>query len=399
MTIQKKKINIFFEYIIIFLIILESTSVYSNSDILPIGILSLLTIFVSIYAIFNIEKLKRIKKRKILIYIIYIVYILIFSIFSVEKKNYGNFFIKFVYLISIFYFYIDSIDDIRRMIKIYCNCIFALCFISLVFYSFGYILKILPINYNVILNWGYTRRIGSLFNLHFFVQTEKFLNTTLVRNTGIFCEAPMYMLNLTLCLTLSMFFCEKNKLRDFILIVGIISTFSSTGYIILIILFTLYFVSSKKITIKFLILPVILVISIFIIFNIIESKSDSRSYSVRYDDYVASIQGWKENIIFGSGYRNNDLFLKNISSFRSNNTGQSSSVGAILLQGGIYLFLLYFVSFLSIYKFNKKSKTFSIIYIILFILTVFQYTGLELLILSISINLISLKNGVQNEKI
>ena len=65
MNIPKKIINNFLEYIIIALVVLESTSVYANSNILPIGILSLLCISMGIYAIVNINKILIIKKKKI----------------------------------------------------------------------------------------------------------------------------------------------------------------------------------------------------------------------------------------------------------------------------------------------------------------------------------------------
>lgn len=148
--------------------------------------------------------------------------------------------------------------------------------------------------------------------------------------------------------------------------------------------------------IKFLILPIILIIAIFMIFNIVENKMYTRSYSVRFDDYIVSIESWKRNIVFGNGYRNNEIFEDNVSSFRSTNKGQSSSIGAVLVQGGAYLLLLYIFSFISIYNFDRNGKYLSAIYIILFFTTVFQYTALELFIISISINLKNLSSNRKN---
>lgn len=396
MNIPKKIINNFLEYIIIALVVLESTSVYANSNILPIGILSLLCISMGIYAIVNINKILIIKKKKLIIYGIYLLYILIFMIINVNSSNRFNFFMKYIYIMSIFYFYINSIEDIKRFMKCYCNIIFVLCCVSLIIYFFGYIVKILPINYNVVLNWGNTKTVGSILNLHFIVQTEEFLGKTIVRNTGVFCEAPMYMLNLILCLTLDLFCNKKGKLHEIVLIIGIVTTISSTGYILLITLILLYFSYSQKMKIKFLILPIILIIAIFMIFNIVENKMYTRSYSVRFDDYIVSIESWKRNIVFGNGYRNNEIFEDNVSSFRSTNKGQSSSIGAVLVQGGAYLLLLYIFSFISIYNFDRNGKYLSAIYIILFFTTVFQYTALELFIISISINLKNLSSNRKN---
>ena len=259
---------------------------------------------------------------------------------------------KFLYLVMIYYFVIESIDDLKRFIKKYCIVITIICCMSLFFYVFGYLFNLLPVNYNVILNWGNTKTVGSIFNLHFLIQTENFFGYSIIRNTGLFCEAPMFMLNLVMALSANLFcVSNKNKLANLILAIGIITTLSSIGYISLIIIITLYFFINNKFNVKFLFIPILLLISVFLITNVIETKSSTRSYSVRYDDYIASIESWKENILFGNGYKNNDVFLSKISSFRYTNTGQSSSVGAILSQGGIYLFFIYIMSFISIYKF------------------------------------------------
>lgn len=387
MKLNKKSINNFLEYIIVLLTILESTSVYSNSNILPVGILTSLSILMGIYSILNIENVLHLNKKKLGIYFIYIIYIIIFMIVNVTAKNFLNFIIKYIFIVSVFYFNIKNNYDLKRYLTYYCNIVFVLCCLSLILYFLGYICNLLPINYNIVLNWGNTKIIGSIFNLQFIIQKENFLGAILIRNTGVFCEAPMYMLNLVLCLTLNLFYIKTSKINIIILIFGIITTFSSTGYIMLIIIFLLYIISNKKMNLKILIIPIVLISSLFIISNIIESKSTTRSYSVRYDDYVASIKAWKKNIIFGNGYKQNDEFLNNISSFRNTNKGQSSSIGAVLSQGGLFMLILYFISFWKIYKFNEKSKYFAIVYLILFVLVVFQYTAVELFILSISINL------------
>ena len=103
MNIPKKIINNFLEYIIIALVVLESTSVYANSNILPIGILSLLCISMGIYAIVNINKILIIKKKKLIIYGIYLLYILIFMIINVNSSNRFNFFMKYFNIFSSYF--------------------------------------------------------------------------------------------------------------------------------------------------------------------------------------------------------------------------------------------------------------------------------------------------------
>lgn len=391
MKLNKIKINSILEYIIVFLTILELTSVYSNSNLLPIGILTLLTIFLSLYAVLNMKNIVSISKKKVGIYFIYLIYISIFMITSVSNNNYFNFMVKYILIFSIFYFNIKTKEDLKKYLICYSNIILGLCCLSLIMYFLGYFCGVLPVNYDIILNWGNPKIIGSIFNLHFFIQKETFLGLTLIRNTGVFCEAPMYMLNLVLCLAIDLFYLKKSKKTILILILGILSTLSSTGYIMLVILMFLSFISSKKVNFKIIIMPLILIIAISMVSNVLKAKSSTRSYSVRYDDYIASIKSWKKDLMFGNGYKNNEEFLDNISSFRETNKGQSSSIGAVLSQGGIYLMILYIVTFVTIYKYNAKSKYFATIYFILFLLTVFQYTAIELFIISSSINLINIK--------
>jgi O-antigen ligase len=116
-------------------------------------------------------------------------------------------------------------------------------------------------------------------------------------------------------------------------------------------------------------------------------RSNTSSLDIRIDDYKAAIQSFKNDVIFGNGYGNEEEIKKYMSDFREYNDGLSNSIAVILAQGGIYFSMIYIfpILFLAIYAIKKKNIKLGVL-VILFIfsisISIYHTTPLMLLILS-----------------
>ena len=84
----------------------------------------------------------------------------------------------------------DFLDTFVKIILIF-------AIVSLIFWTFGSILKVVHPTNVVINNWNGGLPTPSYFNLYFETQGIHFFGTTIIRNSGMFAEAPMWSLMLS----------------------------------------------------------------------------------------------------------------------------------------------------------------------------------------------------------
>lgn len=206
-----------------------------------------------------------------------------------------------------------------------------------------------------------------------------------------FCEPSMFAILIFFAIMFRKIYCKKNIFMEIVLIFTLLTTTSSNGIILMIIFYFLYYMfKNKNKKLKVLLLPIVLFIVSIVIIEILNEKISSNSGITRIDDILACLKTWREYPIFGCGYLNNQSIISNISSFRKNNQGISSSFFIILAQGGVYFLSIYIYAFFKILqklrKSQKKEKIILIImYILAFITTAFQYTMISLNIISLGI--------------
>lgn len=259
------------------------------------------------------------------------------------------------------------------MVK-YSNVMVVLAMISLLFYFFTSVFSILKPTSEVTLEWGYSRTISSYFNLHYIIQQSYLGGIRIVRNTGIFTEAPMYSYCLVIALAVQEFFgTKKRRLKVSILLMAIITTMSATGIIMVCIIIALqYFKNNKKKKsknlikeyIKMVFIPVLLIILVSIGTLVIQNKINESSisgnytsYSTRLDDFRAGYEAWKDYKVIGCGYENYPLVRGYMnSSMRENDMGGTSALMMMLPQGGIYLFLIFLIPLLSSIRYSLVKK-------------------------------------------
>lgn len=403
---KDKCIN-YLEYLLCFLMIFNCRTVYVHMIGHNIGNIVTVMLILVLSTLIFLNVNKKIKTKAFLSTIILIFYLVIYFFINV-KVNQISFVKNFFVILPLFILYLltKDMDDIKELLKKYARIVIAIAICSLFFYLFGSCMKFINPNTTITFEWGVNQSVAGYFFLHFDTQTTWVFGETILRNTGIFVEGPMYSLQLILAYAFILFEDKKviNK-KSVILAITLFTTLSTTGIIVFIIL-TLYkwLKSDAKIT-KTILFPIILVTGIISIFVVFQDKknADINSYSIRNDDIQVAMTSLKNNPIFGDGFTNNEIAVSNMSSFRLYNTGLSSTFVIILIQGGIYLSIFYLlpIILLTIKSYRKKNYivfAIAITQILLYFTTTFQYTELMMFIMAFNINYI-LNNKLEiNEK-
>lgn len=244
--------------------------------------------------------------------------------------------------------YLQIIKHELIILEYFKKIMIVLSVISLVFW----ILSILhvPTTSTTTISWGGIKTLDGYFGIHYLAQAPvHFFGINMMRNTGIFTEAPMFSAALSIAFLIHLFI--DNKKIDKItclLVVTIISTTSTTG--IIIILGALFLKLAKRyMHISKYILIGLLLSATIIMYLIFQSKMKnmSGSYNTRINDIYAGFKTWMQHPIFGNGLGDNFVIKQNMSPMRTmyawSNSGFSSGIFSMLVQGGLYYFLLLFI--------------------------------------------------------
>lgn len=287
-------------------------------------------------------------------------------------------------------------DECPLIFKYYKLIIVFICIISLLFWYFGSVKGLIPYKY-VFSNWtgtGEYQRIKSYFGIYFERQknTDLFTKNFEIRNQAFFTEAPMSSLHFSVALMISALFNKNIRtkvIESIVLILGIISSVSSTGYIFILLLFGLIIIvkglkSNKRIFFA-LFVPLIMIVVYVLVMRLVGNKLESDSGKVRLDDFIIGFKVWKNNIFFGVGMQNSKPFRDLMGIERANNIGYSNSLMQLLGQCGLLFFIPIFIfNVLSIKKAVKNKEWNLLIFIILFdylfIFTIITYNLLTMLV-------------------
>ncbi len=225
--------------------------------------------------------------------------------------------------------------------------------ISLFCFTFGTCLGILPGRSTATYDWAEaTRTCGTYFHLYYESQSIVFLGKDLVRNCGLFMEAPGFAVFLVYAAAVEFLLREKLRLwRCAILCVTALTTFSAKAILLVVLIGGLRYMIRQSRTIlahrfKLVVLPVVLVSVALVAVVLIADKMTSASYYIRLDDVQACIKTWLTHPLFGTGYWNDESVTPFFTYEGRYNDGLSMGFAVILAQGGIYLLALYLLPML-----------------------------------------------------
>lgn len=382
------------EYLLVLLLILSTETVFSR-EYGRTNYFPYLVIFFLIFVSFlNLGKI-RISRRTILYVIIYFS-ALIPVFFRTLQFNPGG--VRKLFLDAVLLFPLSIVcttfvirrGEIRELIRKFQNLICWLCALSLFFWVFGSILKIIPVNTFRVIEWGNIRTIGGYYNIYFETQgIDVFGLGNYWRNTFVFTEGPMYSLVLCIALIYELLLSEKtNWLRVILITITMFSVFSTTGFLVLFCAYfaKLLFTDSRSPLRRVAILSSMIVSLPLLVSQLIKlilEKSQTGSATWRYDDFFTGLKTWLQHPFLGSGFGNDLAIVRNMTMSFRKNMGYSNGIFQILVYGGIILFLIYLLPLIKglFSKYiNLQYKTAIMLWFIILFATIMGTTPIFLFI-------------------
>ena len=395
----KEKITNILQYIIVITIIFECNSIYSQIYGCHL-VIRAVTIITSICCmLFLLIKNKAKINKKILPLIMYDYICSAIMLLNTSSLN-GKIVVilMFIIYLPIVIIYLDNLSkkEIHDLLKKFVNVIIILCIISLVFWFFSSIVKILKPTNAIKVVWAKPYSIiNSYLGLHFDTQEVWWITgSPLMRNTGIFVEGPMYAVVIMFALLANNLVesTEKNKRwkKNIILCITMISTMSITGIICaaiilsknIIELFKNMNLKKKKIFIS--ILVIVCVLALPVVTNLIIKKVNTSSALHRNLDLQIGIKIFFESPVIGKGINHERATELDY----ENGYGYSNTIIPVLTDGGIILFNIYLIpAVLFGYRSIKERKInyliLLIIYCIILFTTLIQYRMIMLMTIAL----------------
>ncbi|MGR6117770.1 O-antigen ligase family protein [Aeribacillus composti] len=296
-------------------------------------------------------------------------YICYVTIYVLVGENTKLFFIDFIVVIlSMVTFNVSSTyfrtrEDFLTIIN---NIVRVFVVVSLFFYFLGSLTKTIHPTSNVDVMWGQLFSRPSYFGLHYDYQ-QVYLNGRFIpRNSGVFLEAGIFSFYIAFALLIELFHYKKRNWKWIIvLVLGLLTTFSTTSYIImsfLAIMMLMVYKPSNNYLKGLKSVFLILVTSVAVIFSYksldakINNEVGNRSFEIRIDDIRLGYEAFKLHKVLGLGYKDSSEYMELQSKdIRGENiSGGSNGWMIILYQGGIYLLILYIVLLCRSYIYLKK---------------------------------------------
>lgn len=393
-------IGLVLDYAIVLLLILGTNSVYAVTvRNFRVKTLILIVLFLRIIT-FNLSE--RYVKRFLYFVTFWVAYIFLFIAMNPFEagKFINNFLIFFILLVGYLLFY-QAEGNLLDLLRIFSNIIFCIAVISLFFWLFGSMLHIIKPTGTMPMIWGGTVNTSTYFGVYFQWQNDAvIMGHRIFRNIGIFAEAPMYSLNLSVAFMFDYLFNKRRHLlRMLIYVVTIMTSVSYTGILFVMILvvgeqslkYVVGVIRGERSRVGAAAVLVVLIVAAAIAYRLLAAKLASGSGSSRIDDYISGFRAWLDNFFWGSGYGDISVRVQYSSARRlaRSATGFTNSIMTVLSQGGLYLGAVYGFSFIVflIKAIQMKSMEIFILdamWVFLFLTTTFGYSPLMVAFLAMA---------------
>ena len=411
---MSRKLSSFLEYLFFLLIVISTRSIFihlldgAHND----RIVKILILIVSMFILLlNINSLRLEKKSLLGIVLYYIVSgALLFYNVLIIKDGILAFIFNIILLLPIFWivcrvFYLNN--RLVYLLHKYSDIVFIIASISLFFWLAGSLLDIIEPNSYLTSIWADEdgRLINGYYYLYFETQKINLLGFEGWRNTSIFVEGPIFNIVLLVAFVNLLFLDKRSKksinIKALIILVSIFSVLSTTGIFlsIFILLYKFYFrnkLTRKRIRLLLSLSPVLLYATILFLYKLALDKAQTGSASMRVDDIHAGIIAWLDSPIVGNGYTHLEAIFKYMNMSIRPNTGYSNGILSTLVQGGITLFLIYFLPFILL--FIKKGRDMKFVIIMWFVImfsTIIDNTPLFLFLCALSYSVCFAKNDIK----
>ena len=368
--IWPRTIRYFCEYMLILLVVLECNSTYRcvfGRPNLPyeLKVSSLVFGALLLFALLWEDKrrCKYVFESSILICAI-LLFEILFLFFNVINTiavlSYMLEYLMFLPLMIIIFKIYHGMGEAYRLLYLLTNIVYILACCSLVIWIMAIVLGMLPPVAQIQVDWALARDARNYYNLGFFWQTEKipFIGSSILRNTGIFPEAPMYNIFLNTALYTELFLKNKTKwVKCLLLSFTVFTTIGTIGILLCILGWGIrFFISKKNVKLKRAGYGIVFMLGAAGGLLLRQKWNLSQgSFATHIDDYLASFKAWMVNPIIGCGYENELFIQQYMSEFRIFNPGLSNSIAVVLAEGGLVLFTFFLIPFILVIVSSMKA--------------------------------------------
>lgn len=389
------------EYLVAFFLIITMNTVYTSvGSKLHLNLLGTMLFVLLLFCSLYIMAKKNMDIRKtfatIIVYFLFVLGYLFFN--SVTRQNFHQFFPYFIICFPSFLIYFSLKQKQKHPFDIlfyFSNIVFYLALLSLLFWML-FVNMHIGSSSQLYLPWAH-QSISNYHWIQFSYQNITLLGKDFVRNTGIFTEGPMFTYVLLVAFLTELFFrANRRRLHLIVLLVTMVTTFSTTGIVLtLLAFFFSYFLNKSHFRLGQLIrifsIPIIILGVGLALYFILVNKATTNSYSVRANDILAGFIAWKDHPIIGNGYRNIGALSQYFDAWRIQAggaaLGYSSGLLNVLSDGGVYLTLFYLYPFIHcLLKLKNKAYfelgIFNFLLLVILFITVVPYVPLTLAILA-----------------
>ena len=287
-----------------------------------------------------------------------------------------------------------------------------LAVLSLVMWTLTVVLDVLEPTGAIATRWGDIPPLDTFWGLHFHrdVQSEIVFGHKILRNIGLFPESPMYDIILVTSFYTDLFLRERPRIgRAFLLFVTIVTTFGTLAIMLSLLGTFLYICSLIKAKWRWLVfggLGILLAAGIAALL-VNKMRTGTGSYNTHLDDFAACIKAWLQYPWFGSGFENYRVIHEHMSESRLHNLGITTSLGAVLAQGGVGLAVVYLAPYVALLRNVFRKDGFKVILwgigtLGLIVVSIFQYRFFMFLLLALGYsympNLLTIQEKMREKK-
>lgn len=351
MKISLKKV---FNYFVAVMIILShSMYTYTGDNTLNYFLKVLLSVMPLVYLVVCVRttKLDKLTMKRLRSFLaLYGFAVCSYGIVGVNSTTLSSYIFRFAIFVPLMTLSFTVSDKPERVWEAISNVVVVLSVISLFFWVFGSILHILSPTGQLYVTWNAGYR-PTYFGLYSEVYAP-ILRSSINRNTSIFGEATVFCYFLCTSLLYECLIGKANKWKRIIIILALISTFSSSGFLIIgyVMIIDIYKYMKNNRTllkVRWLFLPMITMGAGCVFAKLLFDKSKMASIYIRLGDYINGVKAWLLSPIVGHGYQLDTNVY---------DTGFSNSISLIIVNGGILLFSMYMLPLLVVGIMGIKDR-------------------------------------------
>ena len=213
--------------------------------------------------------------------------------------------------------------------------------------------------------------------------TETFMGFSFKRNCGYFTEPGLYAFFIVSALFIFLFLKKKKTKWELVVwLTTLLTTFSTTGLILTVIIVAYYFNSRniKTIFVRIGFASLSIVAVVYIITDLLAAKQveHANSFTSRMIDLIGGIKLFCEQPLLGYGYKNFDVFNSYSLQFFPVERNNSNGVVSALYQLGLIGCSIFYIPFIYVRKKIKHHKSLFTLYTLVLIVLMMgepiQYT-------------------------